>query len=121
MFFPVPHSEHRHAAHCNHRRGRRLGDDGESDGFGQPRDEVRVDHGSRGGVVFANRAAVVVRHEEVVARQRESVGAVQPRDEVGVNRGSRGGVVFANRAAAEVRHEEVVARQRESDGARSAP
>ena len=37
------------------------------------------------------------RHEEVVARHRESEGFVQPRDKVGADRGSRGGVVFANR------------------------
>ena len=43
----------------------------------QLRDEVGVDRGSRGGVVFANGAAELVRHEEVGARQRESDGVVQ--------------------------------------------
>ena len=95
----------------------------------QPRDEVGVNRGARGGVVFANRGAAAVvryeeagfRHEEVVARQRESEGELQPRDKLGVNRRSGDGVVLANRAldiaeAAVVRHEEVVTRQRESDG-----
>ena len=91
-FFPVHDFEQRHAAHCNHRPCRRLGDGGAD-----------------------------VRHEEGVPRQRESPGSVQPHDEVGVDRGTCGGVVFANRVAAVVRHEEVVARQRESEGAVRCP
>jgi hypothetical protein len=79
-----------------------CGCDGESIGERQPGDEVGVDRGSRGGVVLSNHIAVVVRHEEVVARQHESPGVLQPRDEVGVNHGSCGGVVFANLVAADL-------------------
>jgi hypothetical protein len=93
-----------------------CGCDGESIGERQPGDEVGVDRGSRGGVVFANRGAAGVRHEEVIPRQRESVGVVQPGDEVGVDRGSRDSVVLSNHIAVVVRHEEVVARQHESPG-----
>jgi hypothetical protein len=93
-----------------------CGCDGESIGERQPGDEVGVDRGSRGGVVFANRGAAGVRHEEVIPRQRESVGVVQPGDEVGVDRGSRDSVVLSNHIAVVVRHEETVARQHESPG-----
>jgi hypothetical protein len=94
---PEHDSEQRHAAYCNRRPCRRLGDgcNGEPGGEVQSRDEVGVDRGARGGVVLAYRATAQVHHEEVVARQRECVGSVQPRDEACVNRGARGGVVFA--------------------------
>ena len=69
-------------------------------GLVQPRDEVGVDRGSRGGVVFANRAGLDVRHEEVVARQRECLGrSLSPVMKLALIDGSRGGVVFANRVA----------------------
>ena len=68
-------------------------------------------------MVFANRPAARVRHEEAVAQHRESDGCVQPCDEGNVNRRSGGSVVFANRASVVVRHEEGVAPQRESGDA----
>jgi hypothetical protein len=54
MSSPEHDSERRHAAHCNRRPRRRLGDgrDGESLRVVQPREEAGVDHGSRRGVVF---------------------------------------------------------------------
>jgi hypothetical protein len=70
--FSVHDSEQSHATQRNHRRWRRLGDgrDGESVGFVKPRDQVGVDHGSRGSVVFAERASAgELRYEEVVAQQ----------------------------------------------------
>lgn len=45
---------------------------------------------------LTNCGAVVGRHEEVIARQRQSGGATQPRDQVGVYSHSCGGVVFAH-------------------------
>jgi hypothetical protein len=62
----------------------------------QPRDEIGFNRGSGGGVVFANKAAVV-RYEEGVFIDGESVVAkiAQPNDEATVNRISRGGVIFA--------------------------
>ena len=49
VFFQMHDSEQRHAAHCNHRPCRRLGDgrDGDCVGIAHPRDEVRVDHSSK--------------------------------------------------------------------------
>ena len=41
--------------------------DGDSYGLGQAHDEVCVNRVSGGGVVFPNRAAVAVRHEETIA------------------------------------------------------
>ena len=88
----------------------------ESEGSLQPCDEAGANRGSGGSVVFANRVAVEVRHEEGVAQHRESGGKVQPCDEAGANRGSGGSVVFANRVAPLVRHEEGVALDGESEG-----
>src|SRR5271165_4240965 len=55
MFFPVHGSEQRHAAYCNHRPCRGLGNgpDGKCQGAVQPRDEAGV-KGSRREIVFAN-------------------------------------------------------------------
>ena len=59
--------------------------------------ELSVDRGSRGGVVFANRGALEVRHEEVIARHRECGGVGQPRcNEVGVNQGACSGAVLGS-------------------------
>ena len=86
----------------------------------QPRDKVGVNRGSRGGVVFANRAVALVRHEEGVAKHRESDGSGQPRndDEDGVNCGSGGSVVFAHPIVplAWFCHEKGVALHRDSFG-----
>src|SRR5258708_37349093 len=77
--------------------------DGKSGGRLQPRDKAGIDRLSRGGVVFADRAALV-RHKEGVVQQRECGGEAGPRDEVSIDRFARGGVVLANRAGAEVRN-----------------
>ncbi len=82
--------------------------DGKSGGRLQPRDKASIDRLSRGGVVFADRAALV-RHKEGVVQQRECGGEAGPRDEVSIDRFARGGVVLANRAGAGVRHKEGVA------------
>ena len=70
----------------------------------QPRDEAGVNRGSGGSVVFANRAAAEVRHEEGVARRREPLG-VRPSfvRKSFINRCTRCGVVFANVALASAR------------------
>jgi hypothetical protein len=47
--------------------------DGESEGD-QPSDKVSVNRGSRSSVVFANRAAEIIRHEEDVALHCEADG-----------------------------------------------
>jgi hypothetical protein len=38
-------------------------------------DEVGANRGSRGGVVFANRAGVVIRYKEGIAQQREQAAS----------------------------------------------
>jgi len=94
--------------------------DGKFGGKLQARDKVRIDRLSRGGVVFADRAALV-RHKEGVGRQRECGGEPGPRYEVRIDRFSRGGVVLANRAEVEVRYKQDVALDGESLGKESHP
>ena len=69
-----------------------------------------------GSVVFACRTVFGIRHQKVVARDRECDGRVQAREEAGVDRSARGGIVFANRLGLEVRHEEGIARHCEGAG-----
>ena len=73
--------------------------DGDALGQVEPRDKVRANHRSGGGVVFANRAAGKLCHslrqEESIAQQCEHQGDPYL-DEAAVNHGSGSRVVFAN-------------------------
>jgi hypothetical protein len=81
--------------------------DSDSHGKAQPGDKLSLNPGSGDGVIFADRAGIIIiRHVEVITIQRESGGEVQTSDKSSLNPRSRDGVVFANRVSEKVRHQE---------------
>src|SRR5271167_3028749 len=62
-----------HERGVRHKQGGAVGRQRECPGAVQPRDEIGVNRGSRGGAVFTNRVVTGVRHEEggAIGRQRE--------------------------------------------------